>query len=425
MGARVRRAGKVLAGRVPEVTTEGEDVMKRLALVLSLVLVVALVLPGCAAKDDPKTGGTTGEKIIIGSALCQTGIQAPLDEPALRGAQLAVDELNANGGILGKQVELVAMDGKSDPVTVGNVAKQLIEQGASAIIAPSDFDFGGPASREAQSAGIVGISPCASSPLYGSAALGDKQFTLSMWNTTMGAVTAEYAYKELGYKTVYVITDDFIDYTKSLSKYFIVRFEELGGKVVFEDTYTQGQADVSAQLARIKALPEKPDFIYISSYMPDLALMIRTLRESGVTQPVLGGDSYDDPSLFEALGAQYGSEVYFDTHGYLSDDANPKYSAFAAAYEKKFSKAPEAVWIMPGYDVVMVIAQAMEKAGSTDGAEVAKAMEDTTFDLFTGKLDWSDAASGHEPNKAAALVQLTEGKPKFLGWKIPEKLPKP
>jgi len=399
-------------------------VRKRLALVACVVLVVVPVLAGCATKDDT-TGGATGERIIIGSALCQTGIQAPLDEPALRGAQLAVDELNANGGILGKQVELVAMDGKSDPVIVGNVAKQLIERGASAIIAPSDFDFGGPASREAQSAGVVGVSPCASSPLYGSAALGDKQFTLSMWNTTMGAVTAEYAYNELGYKTVYVITDDFIDYTKSLSKYFIVRFEELGGKVVFEDIYTQGQADVSAQLAHIKALPEKPDFIYISSYMPDLALMIRTLRESGVTQPVLGGDSYDDPSLFEALGTQYGSEVYFDTHGYLSDEANPKYTAFATAYEKKFNTAPEAVWIMPGYDVVMVLAQAMEKAGSTDGAEVAKAMEETTFDLFTGELDWSDAATGHEPNKAAVLVQLTEGKPRFLGWKIPEKLPKP
>ena len=398
--------------------------MKRMGAIVSLVLVAALMLPGCAAKTTTD-GAAASDTIMIGAALCQTGIQAPLDEPALRGAQLAVDELNANGGILGKKVELVALDGKSDPVTVGNVAKQLIDDGAAAIIAPSDFDFGGPASREAQKAGIVGISPCASSPLYGSAALGDKQFTLSMWNTTMGAVTAEYAYNELGYKTVYVITDDFIDYTKSLSKYFIARFEELGGTVVFEDTYTQGQADVSAQLARIKALPEKPDFIYISSYMPDLALMIRTLRESGVTQPVVGGDSYDDPSLFEALGTQYGSDVYFDTHGYLADSANPKYSAWAAAYEAKFKKAPEAVWIMPGYDVVMTLAQAMEAAGSTDGAAMAKAMETTTFDLLTGKLQWSDAASGHEPNKAAAMVKLTEGKSSFIGWVIPEKIPAP
>jgi len=396
-----------------------------MASVISLLLVLSLVLVGCSAGEEG--GGeeaTSDEPIIIGAALCQTGIQAPLDEPALRGAQLAVDVLNEQGGILGRPVELLNMDGQSDPVTVGNVAKQMIDQGAVAIIAPSDFDFGGPASREAQNAGLVGLSPCASSPLYGSAALGDKQFTMSMWNTTMGAATAEYAWDQ-GYRSVYVITDDFIDYTKSLSRYFIVRFEELGGEVILEDTYTQGQADVSAQLARIKALPEQPDFIYVSSYMPDLALIIRTLRESGIDVPIYGGDSYDDPGLFEALGAEYGNDIVFDTHGYLSEEGNAAFPDFAAAYEDKFGDPPTEVWIMPGYDAVMVLAQAMEAAGSTDGAEMALAMEEETFDLLTGELDWSDAASGHEPNKAAALVELQGGEPSFIGWVIPESIPAP
>ena len=399
--------------------------MKRtsvLSVLLAILVITALTLTACGGDN----GGTSDKgTIIIGAALCQTGIQAPLDEPSLRGAQLAVDLLNEKGGILGKQVELLNMDGKSDPVTVGNVAKQMIDKGAVAIIAPSDFDFGGPASREAQTAGLVGISPCASSPLYGSAALGDKQFTMSMWNTTMGAATAEYAWNTKGLKSVYVVTDDFIDYTKSLSRYFIARFEELGGEVIFEDTYTQGQGDVSAQLARIKALDTPPDFIYVSSYMPDLALIIRTFRESGLNMPIYGGDSYDDPALFEALGTQYGNDIYFDTHGYLSAAANPAYTEFADAYVKKFGNDPDAVWIMPGFDVVNLLAQAMEKAGSTDGAKVAKAMEDTTFDLLTGKLDWSDAASGHEPNKAAALVQVQGGKNEFIEWVIPEKIPAP
>jgi branched-chain amino acid transport system substrate-binding protein len=159
--------------------------------------------------------------------------------------------------------------------------------------------------------------------------------------------------------------------------------------------------------------------------MPDLALIIRTLRESGVTQPVVGGDSYDDPALFESLGAEYGSDVYFDTHGFMSDEGHPGWTDFKAAYNEKFGSDPDALWIIPGYDAVMVLAQAMEEAGSTDGAEMAKAMEEMTFDLFTGELDWSDAASGHEPNKAAALVELQAGTPKFLGWKIPEKIPAP
>ena len=204
-------------------------------------------------------GAQQADTIKIGAALCLTGIQAPLDEPALKGAQLAVDEINKKGGVLGKQLELINLDCKSDPVTTGNVAVQLIDQGAKAIIAPSDFDFGGPASREAQKAGLVGISPAASSPLYGSDALGDKQFTMSMWNTTMGAAAAQYA-REQGWKTAYVVTDDFIQYTKDLGEYFIKAWEDGGGTILYQEKYTQGAADFSAQLARMKALPEQPDF---------------------------------------------------------------------------------------------------------------------------------------------------------------------
>ena len=117
------------------------------------------------------------DEVLIGGALSLTGVQAPLDEPGLKGAQVAVKYLNDHGGILGKQVKFVNIDGKSDPVTVGNAAVELIDQGAKLIVAPCDFDFGGPASREAQKAGIVGISTCASDPLYSSWSLGDKQFT--------------------------------------------------------------------------------------------------------------------------------------------------------------------------------------------------------------------------------------------------------
>jgi branched-chain amino acid transport system substrate-binding protein len=151
--------------------------------------------------------------------------------PELRANLEAIAEINANGGINGKELEFRNMDSKSDSATAAEVAKQLIDQGAVAIITASDYDFGGPAARAAQEAGVVGISPCASSPLFGSTMLGDKQFTLSMWNTTMGAVIAEKAYVKDGLRTAYVVTDDFIDYTKSLSRYFVQCFEKLGGTV--------------------------------------------------------------------------------------------------------------------------------------------------------------------------------------------------
>lgn len=398
--------------------------------VLASILVFSMVITACAQSGGtpaPAEGEQTGEEesILIGGALSLTGIQAPLDEPGLRGAELAVEELNRTGGILGRPVRFINLDGKSDPVTVGNVTVQLIEQGAKAIVAPCDFDFGGPASREAQKAGLVGISTCASSPLYGSEALGDKQFTLSMWNTTMGAAAAEYAYKEKGWRSVYVVTDTFIDYTTSLSEYFIEHFQSLGGDVLFEDTYTQGDQDFSAQLARIQALDQLPDFFYISSYMPDLGLIIRTIRESGIDIPIMGGDSYDDPGLFEAVGPDYGSDIIFATHSWLGEGASPNAEHFLDLYNEKHGEPPDTAFVVTGWDTIMVMAQAMEIAGTTDGDAMAKAMEENTFDLLTGKLDWSDAASGHEPNKEAALVQLTEAKPSFIGWVLPENIPAP
>jgi branched-chain amino acid transport system substrate-binding protein len=386
-------------------------------LLVSL-LVLSLVLSACgaAAKKD--------DTIKIGAALCLTGIQAPLDEPALKGAQVAVDEINKKGGVLGKPLELINLDCKSDPVTTGNVAVQLISQGAKAIIAPSDFDFGGPASREAQKAGLVGISPAASSPMYGSKALGDKQFTMSMWNTTMGAAAAQYA-SEQGWKSAYVVTDDFIQYTKDLGEYFTKAWEDGGGTIVYQEKYTQGAADFSAQLARMKALPQQPDFYYISSYMPDLGLIIRTMREAGITAPIMGGDSYDDPGLFQAVGPQYGNDIIFATHTWVSPDTSPQMAEFLKAYQAKFNGPPEAMWAATGWDVVHILAGAMQKAGTTDGAAVAKAMEDNSWDLLTGNLTWENAAKGHETHKQAAMVKLVNGKPEFIGWLLPTSQPAP
>jgi len=365
------------------------------------------------------------DQVFVGGALSLTGIQAPLDEPTLRGAQVAVEALNDGGGILGRPVRFVNLDGKSDPTTVGNVTVQLIEQGADMIIAPCDFDFGGAASREAQKAGLVGISTCASSPLYGSAALGDKQFTASMWNTTMGAAAAEYAIEEKGWKTAYVVTDTFIDYTVTLSKYFIEHFEALGGKVIHEDKYTQGAQDFSAQLNRIRNLAEKPDVLFISSYMPDLGTIIKSIREVGIDTPIMGGDSYDDTGLFDALGAQHGDDIWFVTHSYMQPDAAPGMAEFLEKYQEVHGEPPDTSFTAMGWDTVMIMAEAAEHAGSIDGAAMAKAMEEMTFSLLSGSLDYSSAAEGHYPFKEAALVELQDGKTSFVGWIEPTNPPPP
>jgi branched-chain amino acid transport system substrate-binding protein len=402
--------------------------MKKKVLGVAAAALLAAALSACGA-NPTKSGGPapasngSDSEIIIGASLCLTGIQSPLDEPILRGAQLAVDELNANGGVLGKKLKLVNLDGKSDPVVVGNNGEQLTAQGAAAIITPADFDFGGPASRAAQAAGIVGISPGASSPLFGSATLGDKQFTLSMWNTTMGAAAAEWSFKELGLKNAYVITDTFIDYTTSLSEYFIESMEHMGGTIVGKDTYTQGDQNFSAQLQRLKAKGSAADVIFVSSYMPDLGLIIRDIRAAGIDTPILGGDSYDDPELAKVLGAQFGNDITYATHAFLSEAANPLVPAFSSLYEKSHGEEPDTALVANGYDTVQVLAQAMKAAGTTEGDALAKQMANMKFDLLTGNLSWSSADTGHEPKKEAAMVSLAKGAPQFNRWLMPEWVP--
>src|SRR5690625_944601 len=415
--------------------------MKKTVSRLAVLGTLALALSACGAdpaSNDADTDADADETapqvegdvdvddagILIGGSLCLTGIQAPLDEPIMRGIQLAIDEFNDNGGLLGEEIAFVNLDGASDPVVVGNNGEQLVEMGADAIITPADFDFGGPASRAAQSAGIVGISPGASSPLFGSETLGDKQFTIATWNTTMGAAAAEFGYDQ-GYENAYVVTDTFIDYTASLSEYFIESWENLGGNIVAEDTYTQGDQDFSAQLQRLQGVADEVDVIFVSSYMPDLGLIIRDIRAAGIDTPILGGDSYDDPELWSVLGAEYGNDITYATHVFLSEEASPLVPAFLELYEEKHGEEPDTPLVAIGYDTARALLLAMEEAGTTDGETVAQQMTEIEYELLRGPLQWSSAEDGHEPQKESALVSLEGGETVFNTWVKPEWTPDP
>jgi len=248
-----------------------------------------------------------------------------------------------------------------------------------------------------------------------------------MWNTQMGAAAAEYAFNERGWTKAYVITDTFIDYTTSLSEYFIKHFEQLGGEILNEDEYTQGAGDFSAQLSRMRSIlqDQEADVIFISSYQPDLSMIIRTIRQAGIDLPVLGGDSYDDPGLWDALGTTFGSDVYFATHGYMEEGTAPGMEEFLERYEAAHGERPQTSFVATGWDTVMAIAQAVEIAGTTEGKAVARALEENEFELLTGTMDWSSAETGHEPNKSVAMVQLQNGETSFIGWVRPTNVPKP
>ncbi|MCB1717662.1 MAG: ABC transporter substrate-binding protein, partial [Candidatus Competibacteraceae bacterium] len=186
-----------------------------------------------------------------------------------------------------------------------------------------------------------------------------------------------------------------------------------------------GDNDFSAQLARLQALGEKPDVIFISSYGSDIGVLIRALREVGIDSPVLGGDSYDDPALHENLGEKFGNEVYFVTHTWMGPEAHPDMPKFIELYQAMYDAPPDTSFVATGWDTIMLMAEAVKMAGSTEGDAVAKALEEGEFKLLTGDLSYKNAAEGHAPDKAAVLVELQGGKPAFLGWRRPSNPPAP
>ena len=392
------------------------------------LLVLALLAIGFGVGTQPNasaqdaTPAASGDPIVIGAAVHQSDWMAAYDLPPLEGARLAVEQINANGGVLGRPLELIDGDGRTDPATVGNVAIELIDAGAEVLIAPCDFDYGAPVSQAAQEAGIVGISTCASSPLYGSDALGDKQFTTSMWNQTMSAAAAQFAFEQ-GWTNAATIIDTSTEYTQSLGEYFVETFNHLGGNLVSEDTYTMGDMQISAQIQRLRDLPEAPDIIFLSTNMPDYAMMVRELRAAGFEQPLMGGDAMDTADFYPAVGADLGNNIFISTHGFLGDKVSPAMAEFLDLYEAEYGKAPETTFVVMGWDTVNIIAQAIERAGTTEGAALAQAMEELQFELLSGNLDWADAEGGHAPTKEAFILEVVNGEPTFVQRLNPEWAP--
>ena len=372
---------------------------------LMALLTLSGVGGGARAQEDP---------IIIGAAVNLTGWMAAYDVPPLEGAKLAVKKINEAGGVLGRQLQIIELDGKTDPATLGNAARDVISQGAEVLVTPCDFDYGAPAGQAAQEAGLVGLSFCASSPLYGSETLGDKQFTMSMWNQTMGAAAAEFAYNVKGWRTAATIVDQGTEYTTSLAEYFVATFEHLGGSVISEDTYQLNDMQASAQAQRLADLETQPDLVFISANMPDYSAIIRDVRSAGVTMPIMGGDSMDTADFYKALGAELGKDIFISTHSFIGPEAGPAMDQFIVDFQAEYGRAPEVAFNAMGWDTIQVIAQGITKAGTTEGAALAAALENTTFDLLSGKLIWNDAAGGHFPDKEAFIIEVKAGLPTFV-----------
>ncbi len=363
----------------------------------------------CAMLASPALSAT----LKIGVATAQTGGLAPYDVPVIEGLRIAVDEINANGGIMGKiKIELLEKDVRSDVAQTSIAVQELVDENVSVIVLPCDADPGLAAAGIVSSAKIPAISTCASSPtlpLIGGAYV----FANFPGDNVQATVSAEWAYNR-GMKNAYILYSPDSQYT-SMPLYFADVMNKLGGKVLGEATYSIGQQDFSAIVAKIKRLNPQPDVIMTSAYEPDFPSFIKALRASGVTAQVIGSDGIDSPTTF-SLGSA-GEGVVFTTAGHATPGSNLE--KFNTLYKSKTGRDSETVFNAIGYDLITVIASAVTAAnGSTDSQKIRDALANLeNVQGATGSITYKGTTG--LPIRQVTLIRVKNGKRELLGQPAP------
>ncbi len=382
---------------------------------------IAGVLLGgsCGGSSNSGSGsnsaGNLSCPIKIGAAVHLTGPVATYDAPPVQGAELAIKELNDKGGVRGCKLQLIKTDGKSDIAKVGDAAVAAIQEGAQILIAPCDFDYGSPVGRVAQQHGIVGISECASSSRYSSTVLGDKQFTMADWNNRTAATSAEHTCAKMGWKRAITVVDSFTSFTKLLGSYWTDAYRHAGCQVVQNFGYTKGEMAFASQTQKIAALGNSYDAILITADMPDVSVIVRSLRAAGITAPIVGAGNMDTGEFYKSLGSDAGNNIYVTSLYWMGSETGPDMDHFIQAFNTMFGKKPDNGLYVMGYNLVNVLAQAITKSDSVKGSALAAALEGTQFTIVGGHESWTSASKGHEPAMPLAIVTLMHGQLGFGG----------
>jgi branched-chain amino acid transport system substrate-binding protein len=387
--------------------------------IITLLIVIGLALSACS-------GGTTtgsGNTIKIGGGFALTGDESSLDLPAANGAKLAVEEINSAGGVLGKQIDFIVHDSQYKMDVTAQIAQQFVEQDkVVAAVGFTDSDSVLAFGPIMQKAGIPFLTAGATSPKLPSQ-IGDNMFMACFGDNVQAAAGAEFAFQKFG-KNAYFLWDKGVEYTTLLGKYFKDRFTQLGGTIVLEDQYDDKATDFSAQIAKVKALPNQPDFYYISAMPYNIGTVVKQFRDAGISGPIVGGDGYDDPSWIQSVG-NASNNVFFTTHAFNDpSNPNPAYQKFYNAYKTKYGHEPENAFAALGYDSVYLMVDAIKRAGSADPAAIRKALGETKdFPGITGKINL-DAAT-RIPQKGVTIIALQDTKYTLASEVVPQQVPAP
>jgi branched-chain amino acid transport system substrate-binding protein len=364
--------------------------MIKRTLLLSLALLLSVA---CQKQDDTE--------IRVGSFFPMTGPIATYGQESVNGIQLALKKINA-AGVKGKQIKLINEDNKGEPAESANAVRKLIDINKVHVVlgavASSNTLAAAPIAQQSK---VPLLTPASTNEKV--TKTGDFISRTCFTDDFQGVVMAKFAYETLGKKKAVIIVDNSSDYSKGLASVFRPAFTDLGGTVVSVDnemTYTQKDTDFRTLLQKVKRA--EADVVFLPGYYSEVGLILKQAREMGLNIPFLGGDGWDSPKLQELAGEGI-SGNYISSH-FSAEDSDPKVQEFVKEYQAAYGQLPGAMAAL-GYDGIMVIADAINRASSLDHAAIRDAIIATKdFVGITGSITIDE---NRNARKSAVVLETT------------------
>ncbi|WP_105118803.1 ABC transporter substrate-binding protein [Streptococcus suis] len=363
----------------------------------------AALLAACgtvSSTNSSAQGAAIGDTFKIGYNLELSGAVSSYGQNEEKGANLAVKEINAAGGIGGKQIEVITKDNKSETAEAATVATSLASEGANIVIGPATSGAAAASIPALTSAGVPMITPSGTQTnlvVNDKGEVQDYFFRATFTDGYQGQVMAKYATENLSAKKVVLYYDNSSDYGKGVAEAFKKAY---AGEIVSEITFASGDKDFQAALTKLK--DAEFDAIVMPGYYNETGTIVKQARGLSITQPVLGSDGFDSPQFTELATASAATNVYY-LSGYVTS-ASDKAKAFSEAYKKEYNEEPN-MFAALAYDAVYMAAKAAE------GAADSKALKDNLAALkdFEGVTGTMSVDAEHNVVKSVYIVGLTDG----------------
>lgn len=393
---------------------------------LSLLVASLLITSLTFSCSRPPNGSADHSSVKIGFFGDLSGPTFNYGESAKNGVFMAADEINQAGGINGHKIDIVIEDDKGSPEAAAEVTGKLIETyRVAAIIGAGASGNSLAAAPKAQAAKVPLIAPSSTNPAV--TQVGDYIFRACFIDAFQGEVMAKFTANTLKAKKAAILLDYNSPYSRGLTDFFEYGFAKLNGRIVAKQSYKQGDADYRGQLSAIKAA--EPDVIYIPGYYGDVALIAKQARQLDITVPLLGADGWDAPELW-ALGGDALNGSYISNH-YSADDPSENIKTFVQNYRQRYSNLTPDAHAALAYDAMRFLAEAMQRAGTTESAKLRNALAETrNFVGVTGIISMDQERNAV---KSAVILKLLDARyiyqetiqPETVAASTPTPIPSP